>query len=352
MLTVYKLENSEIWDKIVKGFNNYDVYYLSGYAKAFKLNGDGEPNLFYYEDSYIKAINVVMLRDIGMDKHFVGKIPANTYYDLSTPYGYGGFLVEGDISQESINNLNIEYSNFCINKRIISEFVRFHPVLNNSIQVKDVYDVALLGKTVVIDLSSSDLIWDNFVSQNRNKIRKAQRAGVKICWGQDTDLYNEFIKIYNKTMDRNNAESYYYFKDYFYESIHTDLKYNSLMFYAVYQGKIIAMSIMLFANNQMHYHLSASDEDYLNIAPTNLLLYEAACWGCANGLKTLHLGGGVGGHEDSLYKFKSNFNKNSDASFCIGKKIFDKKIYNELVNIRYSCGDITQSNYFPLYKAK
>jgi len=28
----------------------------------------------------------------------------------------------------------------------------------------------------------------------------------------------------------------------------------------------------------MHYHLSATDREYRNLAPTNLLLYEAACW--------------------------------------------------------------------------
>jgi Pyruvate/2-oxoacid:ferredoxin oxidoreductase gamma subunit len=37
------------------------VYYLSGYSKAFQLHGDGEPTLFYYEDSNIKAVNVVMI---------------------------------------------------------------------------------------------------------------------------------------------------------------------------------------------------------------------------------------------------------------------------------------------------
>ena len=39
------------WDDIVKSFPNYDVYYLSGYVKAFQVHGDGEALLLYYQSS-------------------------------------------------------------------------------------------------------------------------------------------------------------------------------------------------------------------------------------------------------------------------------------------------------------
>ena len=95
-------------------------------------------------------------------------------------------------------------------------------------------------------------------------------------------------------MDKDNAEEYYYFEEEFYKSIHEDLSGHYEMFYAVYEGQIIAMSIILFANRQMHYHLSGSMIEYRNLAPSNLLLYEAALWGCKQGYRTFHLGGGVG----------------------------------------------------------
>lgn len=58
-----------------KSFSNADVYYLSGYVKAFKIHGDGEPILYYYQDENIRAINVVMKRDIAEDKKFSESIP-------------------------------------------------------------------------------------------------------------------------------------------------------------------------------------------------------------------------------------------------------------------------------------
>ena len=49
MLTVYTLEESKQWDKVVVSFEKYDVYWLSEYARAFQMHGDGVPLLFYYE---------------------------------------------------------------------------------------------------------------------------------------------------------------------------------------------------------------------------------------------------------------------------------------------------------------
>lgn len=350
--SIINVDESEKWNRIVKSFNNYDVYYLTDYVKAFKIHGDGEPILFYYTDENINAINVVMKRDISSDIRFTGKIPTNTYFDISTPYGYGGFLIEGSITNKSLQNLDREYSQTCIDEGIVSEFVRFHPVLKNEINLDDIYDISILGKTITVDLWSQDRIWDNIASKNRNMIRKATKSGIKIFWGRNPKIIDEFINLYNATMDKDNAKDYYYFKREFYESVLNDLKYNSLIFYAVYEQNIIAMSMILYSNKQIHYHLSASDRMFQHLAPTNLLLYEVAYWGCENGYKTFHLGGGLGSKEDSLYNFKKVFNRNSDTNFSIGKKIFNNKKYEELVKIRFKdTYHDKDTQFFPLYRA-
>lgn len=350
-LQVININENEKWDTVVKSFKDYDVYYLSGYTKAFQIHGDGEPTLFYYEDVNLRAINIVMKRDIENDEYFLGKLPENVYFDVSTPYGYGGFLLEGEVTEESLRAFNNEYSSFCKSEGIISEFVRFHPILKNSNILDNIYQITKLGKTISMNLDSKEKIWTDFTSKNRNMIRKAQKSGVKIFWGRNAELYKEFIHLYNNTMNEDHAKEYYYFGEDFYRSILNDLKHNALLFYAVYQSMIIAMSIVLFANQKMHYHLSASNKDYQHLAPTNLLLFEAACWGSENGFKTFHLGGGLGSQEDSLYKFKKVFNRNSDNNFTVGKKIFDESAYYLLYEMAVS-GKKRQldEKYFPAYR--
>ena len=343
VMKILDINQSGIWDSIVKSFAQYDVYYLSGYIKAFYIHGDGSPQLHYYETERLKAIYVYMKRKTAIDG----------YFDSVTPYGYGGVLFEGNTSKENLHNFWKEFVEVMRNEGIVDNFVRYHPVLANAIPMKCISNVIDLGKTIAIDLSSPEIIWDNITSKNRNMIRKAEKNGVEILHGKDLKLFQDFKRIYNATMDKDHAEDYYYFGDAFYESIHRDLNDNYEMFYATLNGEIIAMSIMLYANNQMHYHLSGSLLEYRNLAPTNLLLYKAALWGCEKGFKTFHLGGGVGSGEDNLYKFKESFNRNSDYQFSIGKEIFDQERYNELVAIRAKedASFIPESQYFPLYRS-
>jgi len=343
MINILPISQAKEWDSIVCTFPNYDVYYLSGYVKAFQIHGDGEPQLLYYEADGLRAIYVYMKRKTAIEG----------LYDSITCYGYGGVLFDGDTSEENKDSFWKAYVDKMHELNIVDNFVRYHPVLGNAVQMKDISEVIDLGKTIAIDLTSPEIIWENIISKNRNMIRKAEKNGVEIHHAHDYELFRDFIRIYNATMDKDNAEEYYYFGEEFYKSIHEDLKGHYEMFYATYQGQIIAMSIMLYANKQMHYHLSGSMIEYRNLAPSNLLLYKAALWGCEQGFKTFHLGGGVGSGEDNLYKFKAAFNRKSDYQFSIAKHIFDQQKYDELVEER-AARDAEfnkNSNFFPLYRS-
>lgn len=341
-LKVLTTNEADEWDDIVRSFKGYDVYYLSGYVKAFEIHGDGTALLFYFNNGTTKAINVVMKRDIAKDKNFIGRLEGNTYFDLATPYGYGGFIIEGN----EVDKIDVAYNKYCIDNNIISEFVRFHPVLANGSKVNGMYEVIDLGSTVCIDTSSQAVIWSNLTSKNRNMIRKAQKSGIEIFWGRDEALIDKFIEIYNATMDKDEATPYYYFDREFYLSILNDLSYNGMFFYAKFEEKIIAISIILFSNEKVHYHLSGAKREHQHLAPTNLLLYEVACWSSSNGYKLMHLGGGLGSQKDSLYKFKKAFNRQEDLIFSIGKKMFNGVIYDELTGVNSH----TISNYFPKYR--
>lgn len=343
VLIVYSINQSKQWDAVVRSFNEYDTYWLSGYVKAFQIHGDGEPLLFAYDDGATRGINVVMKRDVANDVHYKGKIQEGKYFDFSTPYGYGGWIIEGG----DTTRLFEEYQKWLVNNGIICEFVRYHPMIKNHEQSSCFYDVIQLGEVVHMDISSPEGIWNNIISKNRNMIRKASKNGIKIYNGRFPVIFDEFRVIYNGTMDKDEAEDYYYFSEDFYKSILEDLPQNAQVFWAEKDGQVIAASVMLAANKRMNYHLSGSLREFSSLAPTNLLLYEASLWGCANGYKTFYLGGGVGSGEDGLFKFKRAFYKGNLNHFYIGKKIFDQDKYNELINLRTK---IENPGYFPKYR--
>lgn len=332
------------WDSIVRSFKEYDAYSLSGYTKAFQIHGDGLPVLFYYEGKGLRGFNVSMKRDIADDPLFVGKIETGKFFDLVTPYGYGGWLLEGE---GDTDYLDAAYSSLCKELNIVCEFVRYHPMWDNAKRMERMYQVIYLGHTIAMDLKDEETIWGNIISKNRNMIRKAEKNGIQIVHGLDSDRLSAFKRMYDETMTKDAAEEYYFFGEEFYDSINTDMKNNAEVFTAVYEGKPIAAAIMLFANGKMNYHLSGSDISYRSLAPTNLLLYKAALWAQEKGLQTFHLGGGIGSHEDNLYKFKRAFYKGEPRQFAVGRKKFLPNVYDNLNSYREG---IPSSSFFPEYR--
>lgn len=344
MIQIYNIGDSSKWDEIVTSFADYDVYYLSGYARSFYVHGDGEPQLLYYTSETLRAIYVYMKRKTALDG----------VYDSITPYGYGGVLFDGEATEANLSAFQDEFLQKMQSENIISDFVRYHPVLGNAVCMKSISQVIDLGNTIAMDLTSPEVIWENITSKNRNTIRKAQKNNIQIHHTDDYSILQSFISIYNHTMDRDNADEYYYFKEDFYKAIFDHLKGNFQLFYATLDDKIIAASLIIYANKQVHYHLSGSLTEYRHLAPTNLLLYQVALWGCENGFQTLHLGGGFGSGNDNLYKFKAAFNRNSALQFSIGKQIFNQNLYDKLVDLRVQQNPAfnLESKYFPLYRDK
>lgn len=343
MRSVYTLEEAEKWDTIVRSFQDYDIYWLSGYVKTFQVHGDGEPILFLYDDGNTRGINVIMMRDIAKSTSFRYLIEEDCYFDITTPYGYGGWLVEG----KNYNSLFRTYFDWLEKNNIICEFIRFHPMVKNHELCQEFYETDQLGEVVYMELSSPEVIWNNLTSENRNRIRKSIKNGVRVNNDNSPEIYEQFHRIYDATMERKNAENYYYFSQSFYQSVLTELSQNSRVFWAEKDGEIIAASIMIYANGRMSFHLSGSLEDYNRLAPNNLIMYNAALWGYENGYKTLLLGGGVGSRKDTLLRYKKTFNKGGLSHFYIGKKVINKEIYNYLVTLRKQDG----GSYFPQYRA-
>ena len=352
MFETFGLDNEKKWLDIVDQFDDHDVYHLPQYAKTFQINGDGEPLLFYFQSENTKAINVVMKRHIAGDERFSHCDGKDIMSDIITPYGYGGFLIEGERDYKTIGRLNEEYTTYCAKKGIVSEFVRFHPLLQNHIGLESVYDMTQLGKTIHMDLSSPEIIYANIGSKTRNRLRKAEAAGLRFRTDNTWDVFLSFKDIYEQTMDRNNADAYYYFGEDYYKSVMNDLKDHATVGCAVFNDEIVAAVILLFGNRKMHIHLTGSRQEYLHLSPVAFLYHQAALWGYQNGIDTAHLGGGVGASEDSLYRFKCNFNKNPGHYFVIGRKKFDDAAYDKLLGCRKDDPSFDpDTNFFPAYRA-
>lgn len=349
------IKDKETWDKIVEDFTIKDVYFTYNYFVPFQKNGDGEPVLYYFECEYGKVAYAFMLRDIAMCENFKGKIEINKHFDISSVYGYGGPLYECYKDNDSIQNLKIaffkSFSKYCFSANIISQFDRFHPLINNHTFFNGYYEIVPIRKTVYMALCDKNKIWLNIESKCRNMIRKAEKNNVCIVLEDDIKTIEDFKKIYNSTMDRNKASEYYYFNDNFFPDIINYLGKNVFIANAYYEDKIIASSLIMRYGKYLHYHFSGALKEYRQLQANNLLLYEVAKWGNENGYEIFHLGGGYESEKDSLYKFKKSFSKLEDNNFYIGKKIHNQVQCDVLRGI-LSENNSEESSFFPAYRKR
>lgn len=308
------------------------------------LHGDGDIYLIYFENKDERFCYVVLQQDISTSDKFTGKLDEGRYYDWETPYGYGGPLADKAISDISQKLFEKEIKSYCQNNNIISQFVRFHPLLANENVIPDIIESRYMRETIYIDTSDNELIMKNMDTKNRNMVRKAKKEGVEIIF-KPIDEFDNFIKMYNQTMKMKGADEYYTFRKGYFESL-VQMNENAFIAYALYQGNVISGSIFFYNDRYIHYHLSGADWNYRKYSPNNLLLYETACRASKKGIKQFHLGGGMA-ENDSLFGFKKQFNKNGRVKFYVGRTVFDENAYNKLLEIRKeSDSDFDMENLF------
>lgn len=344
MLTVIQANETKKWDEIVKSFKNYDVHYLNGYSKAFELHGDGEPLLLYFENNDTKAMNVVLKRDIAKAKAFKGILEESTWFDLSSPYGYGGFCVEG----RDLQSMNDQYDVFCREGGFVSEFVRFN--LFNGFEAAYRGSVRTVSHNVVRTLDYPiEKILMEFEHKVRTNLEKAIEAELRIEFDEKGDRMEDFLQLYTSTMERTNADEYYYFsKDFF--KLLKNLDESSVFVHVLYEDKVIASTLTLYGKENCYPFLCGSNCDYFNLRPNEFMQFETIKWAKSKGLKRLVLGGGCGA-DDGIYRYKKSFAPMGIVDYYIGMNIFDQSKYEKLLEIRkQEAGFDSQKDFFPLYR--
>lgn len=325
-------EDKVKWNKTIKSFPEWDVYYLYEYCNSLSIHGDGTPLLIYYHEEDFFLCYVVMQKDIAYSKEFKKILSSEKLFDWETPYGYGGPIIKGGFSEIKIQNFFQELNKYCQENGVVSQFIRFMPLTQNQRAVMKSVECVHLKSTIYMDTTNEELIFQNLTSKNRNMIRKAKNNGLHVITDKG-DRIEDFIRIYNLTMDKNKADEYYYFQKNYFDDLCQNLKDNMIIFYVLYDEMVISAAIFFYNEQFIHYHLSGSLQEYKHLAPTNLLLYEVARWACMHKIEMFHLGGGIKA-EDSLFSFKKQFNRNGKLDFYIGRYIFIQDKFEALVQLR------------------
>jgi serine/alanine adding enzyme len=287
-----------------------DAYLSREYAETALLLEPGELLLLHAEGTVFPCI----VRELDGTR------------DVTGLYGFGGPV--GD------ERFYAAYEDWCRERGIVTTFTWFHPRFQNHRYSR--FHVEPRGGTVAWRLEGD--LFERLHRHHRRAARKAEEHVETRITVAPPGL-GSFASLYERTMAEKDATGFYYFPAEYWEALagHEWL----VLFEAVTDHGVTAALLGLASKPWLHYHLGASERSG---GANNLLFLEAARWAQAEGYERFHLGGGVGGADDSLLQFKLRFDEGGLIESAVGKAIHDETRYREL-------GGKGFDGFFPAYRA-
>lgn len=318
----------EKWMSRLGRFDCHDVYHLPGYHRAYETGGEARAVAFHVEIGGDSLFHPLMIRPIRR----VGTAPVSEdWNDAESVYGYSGPLATTN-DQQFLAEAWAAFDDWCRGEAIVSEFIRYNPLIKNHVFAAPGSRTWLDRQTVVLRLDQGEeALWRGYAGEHRTSIRKAQKSGVTCEQRELGEALPAFIEIYRETMRGLGADDFYLFSEEHYASLAEGLGNGLVLFMARHEGRDIAGALFLVHGDRLHYHLAGNSQEHRHLAGSNLLIHSAGLWGMARGLTRIHLGGGrSAAPDDSLLGFKARFSRER-CDFHLGTRVLDESAYDWLL---------------------
>ena len=303
------------WSLIVdEHFKNIrDVYFSFDFYTLFAKHFSGKPQGIFWEDENIVIFWPHLIRtksEVNLEMDFNYE-----FFDLTTPYGYGGPLIklyneDQKKVKKSISDFLIKYRNHCKKNNFKTEFIRFHPFAKSWQTLNQFTDLNIKygNEVVIVDLEPEiDTIFSNLSKSRRKNVRRGYKEEYEINIENkpSEDQIQNFLELYYDTMGRRNADKRYYFTK---EFVNDHFKITkSVLIEAIIKGNVIGALICLEGEDYVHTQLTGFEYEYRNFFPSPIVHWEAIKYAKENNKKYFHFGGG----NEQILNFKMGFSKNT-----------------------------------------
>jgi hypothetical protein len=351
--------DSSLWSRFLAGVP-HDFYHIPKYValstrdRLSAPDANGEPLAFHAEDDEgHQFLATLIVRPLPHSCE-----SSTPLYDAITPYGYACPLVinasGGPIEpflKDAIDRMKVGLRD----RGIVSAFVRSHPTI--PLPVESLRQSGCLvqhSPTVYIDLTQTpEELWHQTRPGHRSEINRARKKGFTVEIQPDWKDFDEFFRAYTETMHRVGASEHYFFSRQYFFDLRDAI--GDVLHLAIchHDGQVTCGGIFSEVCGIVQYHLSGTTEEFHRQYPTKVMLDSVRSWAKERGNHTLHLGGGYGGSEDSLFLFKAGFS-HLRAPFYTWRLIADPDTYQQLCQQwELRTGKIASlpEGFFPAYRA-
>jgi serine/alanine adding enzyme len=343
--TILRRWDAETWSARLAEAAATDVFLTPEYVAANEPVLGGVAECFVYEERDATVVYPYIKRAIDDSE----------YHDISSVYGFGGYVKSP--RDAPIHGFAAAFHDYCREAGIVSEFVRFNPLLGNHRHIEPPpVELHLHQRVVGVDFGIEGVDLRALAHKDVwKKVRKARNAGLEVIDDDAGQYFDAFVVQYYATMAFRGAARFYFFPDAFFRSLRDMLGRGARLLVAVSEGRIVGALLVLYSDEFAYNHLSCSEAETRALGTNDLLQVAALEWAIRAGKKRYLLGGGMNG-EDSLFQYKARFSPGR-ADYFLGSRIHLPETYERL------CEETKRRNgsdpaefreraWFPLYRSR
>ncbi len=311
----------------------HDFYALPGFVALCGRQNNGRPVAVLAERGSHRLLIPLLLRPVPE----LGLSDTSDRLDAASPYGYPGVVVSPDgLEDDRFLDDALDAVLVALGQAgVVSVFLRLHPLISGAADALRRHGIVVdHGQTVSIDLrQDEDAILAGMRRSYAKHLRKLDRMGFRTevdeaCRPETIDV---FVDVYTETMDRVGAARSYYVDTAYVRNLQEAVG-GQLAISLVRNGDEVAVAgIFTTVNGIVQDYLGGTRTAYLSQAPARQEIWEVTRWARERGHHRYHLGGGVGGQEDSLFAFKAGFSPDRHL-FQTARLIVDPEAARELTD--------------------
>lgn len=330
IVRVMSLSDRDLWSECVLRLpkDQQDVYFTPQHYQLHEEKGEGKALCFVFELDANLAIYPFLLNSISV----LGYNLVGEYYDVQGAYGYNGIATTTQ-DPTFIQGFADAWISWAKDNRIVTEFIRYNPVLKNENLCSWAPPIDVLDN-VLIPLTNYEDIWKHSYERSvRNAVRKSEKYEmdfmVEMCDEITEESYAKFIELYLETMQRRSADDYYYFDETYFCSLRRYMKNHLLLVAALHDGNVISIDLYLHNHINAYGFLSGTKKEFFHLSPNTFLRDRTIKALIDMGFQNYSIGGGLA-RNDSIFKYKKNFSMATESVFYIGKKIHLPEVFSEI----------------------
>jgi hypothetical protein len=350
MQTAFLDPDDARWAAFLKR-TRHDVYHRPAYVRLAARHEGGAPTAFYAEaDDREEGDRAAFLVPLVLRSLPDALDAPDAWRDAVSPYGYPAPLATPGSEAAHAAFWEAFYEETRA-RNLVSVFLRLHPLLETPALPDDAVRLRH-GRTVVLDLQRAhEAYWRTLRRDHRRDIDRLRDEGFRARL-DDWAHYDDFQQIYRSTMERVGASDAYFFSASYFADFRSGLDeaVHLCTVHAPDEDAVAAAGLFTETGGAVQFHLSGSASAYRKESPSKLMLDAVRRWAAAQDYRCLHLGGGVGGKEDSLFDFKIGFSEKR-AVFHSARLVLAPHRYETLARQRLNASvPPPGEGFFPAYR--